>query len=176
MVEGDVPALGSSDRAALVHPGRLVDLVHLADGCVDHRQHEKHLACGLQLTVNQKSGNRHHQAGEQVHTSMEKQPNGKQNRRHSRNAQDNLLQHIVGDTLAFQLEVFLLCLLNGFIHSLFSRPAATECPHYAHALYVFQRSVHKGSLGMDAFWGKLPGLFQQPRVDPEEEKGTRQKY
>lgn len=130
MVEGDVPALGSSDRTTLVHPGRLVNRIHLADGCVDHRQHEKHLACGLQLTVNQKSGNRHHQAGEQAHTSMEKQPNGKQNRRHSRNAQDDLLQHIVGDALAFQLEVFLFCLPNGFVHSLFSRPAATECPYY----------------------------------------------
>src|SRR5699024_7514632 len=46
MVEGDVPALGSSDRTTLVHPGRLVNRIHLADGCVDHRQHEKHLACG----------------------------------------------------------------------------------------------------------------------------------
>ena len=147
MLKGNIAVFRRLHRAALVHPGRTVDLLHTVDGGVDHGQHEEHLPGRLQLAIYQKSGNHHHQAGKKGHTALQEKPDREQNRRHRRDAQDNLLQNIVGNTLALQLKILLFRLPNRAVQRLIGRFVSMESAHHAHALYVFQHSVHQPCLG-----------------------------
>ena len=174
MLEGNIVVFRRLYGAALVHPGSAVDLLHPVDGGVNHRQHEEHLAGRLQLAIYQESGNHHHQAGKEGHTALQEKPDRKQNRRHRRDTQDNLLQHIVGNTLALELEILLFRLLNRAVQCLIGGFVSVESAHYAHALYVFQHSVHQPCLGRQSSRRQFSGLFQQQRIAPEEQDHAKQ--
>ena len=92
---------------------------------------------------------------------MQEKPDREQNRRHRRDAQDNLFQNIVGNTLALQLEILLFRLLNRAVQRLIGRFVSMESAHHAHALYVFQYSVHQSCLCCQPSRRQFSGFFQQ---------------
>ena len=103
------------NRAALIHPGCPVNFLYPVNGSINHRQHKEHLTSRFQFAIYQERRYHHHQAGEQRHIPLQEKPDGKQDCQYRSNAQNNLLQHVVGDAFALQFEVLIFCFFDGIV-------------------------------------------------------------